>query len=427
MASIRQIERAKGTAFEILVSTKDNRSGKYCQKSTIYYPKEHGRKKIEQEVKAFAADFEKRVKEGSYYTGEKMTFEDAVKKWQIWAPERVTIGTIETYNGIIQKHLYPRFRFVKVSAITPIMCQDLIDDLKESGLCLGTITKIKNVLNAIMKYCYKQKIIQENPVDRIEMPKIKREDTIHFFTPDQVKSFFTWLDQPQVFTVHSYSRENNGVSYPVQDYETERKISYQWKVLFHLAIITGFRRGEIIGLTWKDINDQQNTIRINKAAASTRALGQIIKEPKTPKSNRTITVPIYTINALMQWKADMMNLCAELGTYWKGKPLKEFDDQSVFIQEDGQTMHISSVTHKFKQILRRYNAQAPEDQKLPDICLHDLRHTSASILLADGVDPETVSRRLGHANVSITLNRYGHAMPEKDTIAADVLAKNLLM
>ena len=102
------------------------------------------------------------------------------------------------------------------------------------------------------------------------------------------------------------------------------------------------------------------------------------------------------------------------------------DDNTVFIADDGGMMDISTIRKRFLSIVKRYNEQCEkESDRLPEIRLHDLRHTTASILLSQGCDIATISQRLGHSKVSVTLDIYSHALPENDQTAADILERML--
>ena len=114
-----------------------------------------------------------------------------------------------------------------------------------------------------------------------------------------------------------------------------------------------------------------------------------------------------------------------MGSAWNGHRNCDddsFDKNRLFIQADGSPVHFSTPGHKFAEIIDMYNASVEdESEKLPKIRLHDLRHTSATLLLSLGTDIETVSRRLGHSKASVTLDIYGHGLPEDERKATDSL------
>ena len=157
-----------------------------------------------------------------------------------------------------------------------------------------------------------------------------------------------------------------------------------------------------------------------------------IKGPKTEAGIRELTMPDEIFVLLKEWKKEQAALCVKLGTAWKGHrngknddgTRDSFDENTIFIQPDnGLPIHLSTPNHKFHEIVDLYNAtRKKEEEKLPRIRLHDLRHTGATLLLGEKTDIETVSHRLGHAKASVTLDIYGHALPENDKQAADTLA-----
>lgn len=424
MATIRKVTSTKkGTGYRIWAFVGEDKTGKKIQKTITYYPEAKTPRKIEQEVNAFAKKFEEEIQNGGMVTNEKMTFSEAVEKWGKWAFSRVSETVKENYEDIIKRYLSPRYGALKVAKITPLHCQKLVDDLAEKGLSLSTITKIKNVFHSIMEYCYKLEIIDRNPVDRVILPKIKQEPgKIQFFTEDQARRFLAALDEQTTYKTPEHTRIVNGKAYTVQAYNAAKQVNYQWKLFFHIAIMGGFRRGEMLALTWRDIDMENGFISIDKAIAKTRN-GQKVKDPKTRAGNRLVAMPSEIFVMLDTWKTEMIQIRERLGAYWKGQALDNFADQFVFIQYNGEMMNLDTPSHKLKEIIQAYNKTAPDPLKLPEIRLHDLRHTNATILIANNVDVETIAQRLGHSQVNITLNRYGHALPSRDLVAAQALGR----
>ena len=119
-----------------------------------------------------------------------------------------------------------------------------------------------------------------------------------------------------------------------------------------------------------------------------------------------------------------MEMAVSLGSKWEGLRGDDYDKNSVFITDTGSQMCVDTPSHKFKEILDMYNATVEdESKKLPIIRLHDLRHTSATLLLSENCDIETVSHRLGHSKASVTLDIYGHALETKDRSASEKLTQ----
>lgn len=152
------------------------------------------------------------------------------------------------------------------------------------------------------------------------------------------------------------------------------------------------------------------------------------KSTKTYKSRTPVVPPVVT-GILRQWKAEQMRMCMEQGTNWIGYRGKEFDKNFLFIQDNGKQMHLSSPYHQFKRIIRIYNENIAGDESKqipPNATQHDLRHTAASILIANNMDPRSVAGVLGHANATTTLNIYAYFFKTKNKEAANIM-ENILV
>jgi len=173
-----------------------------------------------------------------------------------------------------------------------------------------------------------------------------------------------------------------------------------------LVIYTGMRRGELCGLNWSDIDFERNLVHITKAILYTPEQGIFEDTPKSRQSSRAINIPQEMITLLKQWKIEQCKQKLLLGDQWKNA-------DKVFTSSNGDVMRPDSLTSWFQRFIKRNN--------LPNAHLHTLRHVSATLLIAGGVDVATVSSRLGHANKSTTLNIYTHAIKSADAAAANLL------
>lgn len=181
----------------------------------------------------------------------------------------------------------------------------------------------------------------------------------------------------------------------------------KWKTLVHLLLITGVRRGELLGLKWDKVDMDGNRLHICNNVLYTPDRGIYEDTPKTSTSDRFITVPPETVRLLRQYKAWQNEERLRLGRYYQYQGF-------VFSQDNGSPMHPDSVTDWLKKFSKRHG--------LPHINPHAFRHTMASMLYFNGVDSVSISKRLGHAQVSTTANIYAHVMEEADQRNADILA-----
>lgn len=161
----------------------------------------------------------------------------------------------------------------------------------------------------------------------------------------------------------------------------------------------GMRRGEILGLARQDVDFAAETLTVRQSVGK----GGIIHAPKTQTSRRTISVPPLVLQALRQQKARQGERRRQLGPAYQNPDL-------VIAQDDGRSFGPDSLTHAFGKVVKR--------EGLAGLRFHDLRHTSATLLLTSGVDMKTVSSRLGHSSATTRLNIYAHTLPETDQHAA---------
>lgn len=431
MASIRE----RNGSYQITVSLGRDPKGKQLFERCTYVPTSTSPKKIEKEVRQFADDFEKRVKDGKYLSGEKITFEKVCELWEESEDAASLTPNIRLgYKGILKNHAIPNIGNMKIAKIKVPHLEKIYKDLKDKGRAPATIRRIHVAINAIFKYALRCDIIHENICDRVRLPKPdkglrKEKDELKYFTLDQAKTFLAALDKDYELETHGHDRflTSSGRAYHVGDYSSKYRFPTQYKVYFNLAIIGGFRRGELIALTWNDIDFDQKTISINKSATRLpkREGGQVIKEPKTKASNRTIKMPDQCFELLKAWKLEEMELSFVLGTKWEGFRGKDFDRNNVFIQLDsGKMMNLDTPYQAFKRAIELHNDSIiNKEEKLPVIRLHDLRHTSATLLISAKEDIETISHRLGHSKASVTMDVYGHWMEETDQKASDTMGR----
>lgn len=431
MATIKK----RGSSYLVTVSNGLRPDGSQIRVTKTFHPTAKTAAAIKKEVEYFAVDFERSVKEGRYLTGEKKVFKDFADTWfRDIGSESLTTATFEQYRNMIDRVYMPVLSNMKMSDITPLHIKNIYSEMKDRGLSLESIKRHHVALNQIMKYAYEMDVIDRNPCDKSKPPRMTREEReavnhgLRYFNVEQAKRFLEALKIkfPRPRKAHMSKSPLDGKKFPVSEYVMYKGVPYQLQVYFTIAVYSGFRRGEMIPLTWEDIDFENNTISINKGVAKTKQ-GPIIKCPKTTSSIRTIELPPICFEMLQKWKIEQMQLPLMLGTRWKAYRGREFDKNFIFIQQEtGKMMDIETPYNRFKDIIRSYNAMQSDDSlKLPDITLHELRHTSATLLIAHGVDIETVSHRLGHAKASVTLDIYGHFMEDMDRTAAKTLASIL--
>jgi integrase len=173
-----------------------------------------------------------------------------------------------------------------------------------------------------------------------------------------------------------------------------------------LAIHTGLRRGELLALQCGDVDLEGGTVMVRRALEQTKH-GIRVKEPKTKKSRRTVALSAEAIDALRTHRAEMASLALAIG-----RPLP--DTAFVFCNVEGRPISPDTLSGVWRR--------ACDARGLPRVRFHDLGHTHASLLIAQGVDVLTVAKRLGHSKATTTLNIYGHALERADREAAEAFS-----
>ncbi len=422
MASIRK----RGDTYQINVSNGVDSHGKQIREYTTFVPDPHKTdRQNEKALQKFAADFEERVKTGRLYKGDKMTYSDYIELWlKDYAREQMEPTSVERCEISLNNTILPALGHMKLSDIQPLTLQNFYSGLQEKGYTRdgkhydyspNTIRRIHQIISSSLSTAVQWQLIESNPCSRVKPPKVPKNDDVKHFTPEQAERFLEYLDEP--YTVTRGGRRKKDGTVPKGYIET-RTVPLQYKILFLLAIHGGFRRGELVALTWDDIDFENHTITIQKSSARTRE-GVITKTPKTYSSYRTVSISEELISLLQDYKKEQEEYRLSLGTYWEG-------DNYIFIQDNGKQMDISTPNKEFQKIIKRYN-ETDEGKKdpLPLITLNGLRHTSATLLISEGVDPKTVQTRLGHSEISTTMDIYSHALRKQDESAEEKIDQAL--
>ena len=236
-------------------------------------------------------------------------------------------------------------------------------------------------IQAVLSRAEKEMIIPYNPADKATPAKRPRSKP-KYFQPEEVTRIIEAL-------------------------ETE---PLKWKLFALLLIFTGCRKSEILGLRWSKINFQDNTIRIDLASLYTRDIGTYSNSTKT-ENERTLCLPAEIIDVLHEYRKSYLELQLANGDRWVG-------GDYVFVQDNGKPMHPDSPAHWLSDFSKRHG--------LPHINAHALRHSAASLLIGNDVDIVTVSKQLGHKDVSTTENIYAHLLEKNRAKAPETIADVVL-
>lgn len=439
MASIRK----RGDSYQITVSNGRRSDGSQIIETDTYTP-EPGmtKRQIEKALNEFVVDFERDVKAGKNVKGERMTLQDlSVPYLKDMAPPVLEMTTYHDYKRKLELRILPRIGHVKIKDVNARLLKDYSESLrkdgarqdgKKGGLSEGTISKDLAIISAMMSFAVGEAYITINPIiysgKQKQGRKAKKEYKVNCFTIEQTKWFLWALDNPiQVKRKAHDRKDDTGKSYHVPEYAQEWRLPLKWRVYFYIALFTGDRRGENAALTWKHLDFEKCEISIENSTAYVN--GETYQKDTKTHSSRSNIVPPIVMEMAKKLKVQQQKESLELGDSWQGYKGKDFDNNFIFTQSNGKQMNLSSPYHEFKRIIRVFNENVAEDesQKIPDkATMHDLRHTAASILISNNLDPQSVAGVLGHKDPTTTLNIYSYFFRSKNTEAANIMQTALL-
>lgn len=425
MASIRK----RGNSYQITVSNGRKADGSQIIETTTFTPDPNKTEKQNQKaLEVFIVKFEEQVKSGKFLDGEKITFQEFSNRYlEEYAEQHLDLNTQAQYRTLLQIHINPVIGHLKLAKIQPRNLNTLYNlllkerkDGREGGYSPKTIRHIHNTISAIFTIAIRWNVVLDNPCDRVDPPKSIQGKTVKHFTLEQAEAFLSTLNSGVTINKKAHDRiDDTGKKYHVDAYSEHKDIQTQFKVFFNLALFCGLRRGELIALEWNDLDFEQNTVSISKSTSIID--GKLVtKPPKTESSNRLISVPASIMEQLKLYRKEQLEYRISIGSAWEG-------GNHLFTQWNGRQMYPSTPYGMFKKIIRWHNETADkEEDKLPEIPLHGLRHTSATLLISQNVDIRTVSGRLGHAQTSTTTDIYSHFLQKADEAASDTL-ENLFL
>ena len=387
MATIRK----RGNSYQIRVSCGTDINGKKIIESMTWKPEPNMTpKQIEKQLQRQAILFEENVKKGTIKKDNKIKLQEFCTIYLEMQKKKLSPVSYYQYTIILNDYIIPSIGHLKLKDITPMHLQKFIYNLSEEGirkdgkngsLSPSSIHRYFTVVQSVFRFAYRMGIIESNPstTQNLDLPKIIPPHT-DVFDEKQIQIMLTSLEKEPIM----------------------------WKTLIHLALCTGCRCGEIAALQWEDILWKECKIKITKSVY--QANGEIgIKLPKTKSSIRTVSVPAYLMALLKQYKAHQSSqiLCSST---------KNSINDMLFTNTKGYYLSPPIIYQWFTKFLKKNN--------IPHIKFHALRHTSATLLLANGTNIKTVSSRLGHTNLTTT-NRYVHALNDADISAAELLGEKL--
>lgn len=368
MAKITEYQTGKGKfyRFRVYVGVDDQTGKKKYVKRAGF--------KTKAEAKKALVKLEYERSNGGYFKPmEVMTFRDVYELWLEYHRLTVKGSTLKMIEGYFDNHILPAVGSYKIDSLPLAICQKSVNRWYKA--CPASFKGVLAYASLVVDYGIKLELTQVNNFKRINKPKTKAKSSKrNYLDPDELKQFL------------EISKKN------LEQYTAFRLLAY-----------SGMRIGEMLALSWDDVDFTDNTINVNKTV-SRDANGITINTPKTKSSNRLLNMDVETMQVLHRWKVSQASYLLSVGIN------ATQGGQLVFSNRDNSIMETSNVRNWCARIVKAGN--------LPRITLHGFRHTHATLLFSAGASVKEVQTRLGHSKAQTTLDIYTHLtqQDQKETI-----------
>lgn len=395
MASVKRVINKNGrVVYRIVISMGYDGQGNRQVKNLTYSVNQSlPRRQQEKEAMRYAMELEDKIKYGHDPNADAVVFEEFALQWLESVKGSIAHGTYIGYEQLLKSRILPYFKMYRIAHIRTPDIEAFYRTLA-ADYAPGTIRRYANVLSCIFKTAKRWNIISDVPCRYARKPRqaqaVQDDRELRYFTPRQTLMFLKSLD----------------VAYE----KGTKVVPLQYKVFFVLSVFCGFRKGETLALHWEDIDFEAQEISVTKSVGRTER-GFDYKNPKNSSSVRKIPCPSHAVSLLREYREVYERKKISMGEKWKG-------DGSLFVQKNGKRMGPSTTYQYFVKHLERYNqwvksypaeAEAMGLCELPSIPLHGLRHSCATLLNYLGVNIVDISKYLGHASCSTTMNIYAHS------------------
>ena len=389
------IEKRGKNSYRLTVSEGFDLTGK----PMIHRKTVHGTKK---DAEVELAKFVTEVQNGLVIDGKSLKFSEFTEIWKRdYGSKELAPSTYKRYCRMLETRLLPYFGHFYINKIKPTDIMKFYDLLEKDTqlvrkkgnngsktkkpLSGKTILEHHRLLRAMLHKAVYWQLIVANPAERVQPPKARKPKR------------------------KSYDDEQTKIL--LENLELLPSEDTKYKVAIILTVFTGVRLGELMGLEWQDVDFKNGIISINRSSQYLADMGVFTKVPKTESSIREIAIPEFIISLLEEynlWYEEQKSIYGELWT----------NSDRLFVQADGKPMHPSTISKWFVKYVGQIG--------LPVINFHGLRHTNASLLVAQNIDIAVISARLGHAQISTTLDFYVHPLLSHNRKAGYAL-ENLLL
>jgi integrase len=377
------MSRGRGTIYK-------RPDGRWAAQIIVGYNPETGKAKrktvygnTKQEVANKLSEITHQLNTGTYLEPTKTTLGEWLDKWLCeYKKGKLKAGTYENYETIINVHIKPVLGNIPLAKLQPHMLQAFYNEKLENGRADGKgglstrmVHYFHTIINQVLKQAVKEGLLPRNPAEVTSPPAIKNKQ-MRPLTEEELLKFFDAAKDDRLYAAYV------------------------------VAATTGLRRGELLGLCWDCVDFEKGIITVKRQLLILKNGLTLEETTKTKSGKRTVVLPEDTIRELKAHRKRQVQEKLLLGEIYQ-------DHNLVFCKSDGTPLDPREFTKHFQRLLKKAG--------LPEIRLHDLRHTYATLLLKKGVPAKIVQELLGHSSITITLDLYSHVTLEMQKLAAESL------
>lgn len=337
--------------------------------------------KTRQEVMKQLQTFQRQLEQGTPVTTDKLTVSRYLQDWlEGCRPPALEHSTWNGYEQYVRLHIIPVLGTTRLTQLSPQQLQKLYAAKLAAGKSSTTVRHIHACLHRALEDATRFGLVQRNVASLVKAPPMGKHP-MQVYTPEQAKRLL------------------------------EAARGERLEALYVLALSTGMRQGELLGLKWREVDLETGILSVQQTLKVTTHGQRTLGKPKTGSSRRKVMLTPTAITALRAHRTRQEEERLEAGSAWH-------DTGLVFTNTVGNALDPTNLyRYEYKPLLRRAG--------LPMIRMHDLRHSAATLLLLSGVHPKVVSELLGHSSINITLNLYSHVLPDMQAGATSAMERLL--
>jgi integrase len=354
-------------------------SGRWCAQASLqgrrltkYFP-------TQKECRNWLKEIHSQIDQGLTFSVARLSVADYLREWIKNSELTLRPKTWMQYKQVVRDHIIPLLGRVKLKDLRPDQVQFLYSQKLEEGKSVRTVRLIHAVLRRAMNQAVMWGLTGRNPVLAVKPPK-KQEKEMLYLTEAQVRVLLNYVSETR------------------------------YSALYYLAVTTGLRQGELLGLKWSDFDWENKRFQVLRQLQRITGKGLVFSEPKTKAGKRSIAIGDNTIRILRKHQEIMKSQKQFVGDRWQ-------ENNLVFPSTIGTPMGPRNLATHFYNLLK--------ETGLPAIRFHDLRHTAATLMLTKGAHPKVVQERLGHSSIALTLDTYSHVIPSMQEDVAAILDRLL--